>query len=447
MASLPCAVSSVFASELVIPTLHKTPITCGANAFTAVGVNQLVTTATAAAAESSSVASPSEPPSTLSLEGAHPRGKSFKRAARQAAIAAEAARGTPALTNVARWSPSSFAPLLGSSCGITATTAMEHLYAVSGTVAALCCDVSDLRLGETILYTDEDEKVHTNKTDALCAALVTADAGLLGLLAVLRPPRPASVGIVIPVPFKIPFHEFPFAPLCHLLTIAGHRRSAVGPPPEYSVAMVPKKRFQPESTITIEVFIPLLQRSGPRYLGGPLVHDLHAPSLGAISNALVPLLAAATAALAALRLTTGITWDAKTSRILGALSSAAAAMDGLLAELGSTTHTLLSGLAAVLHRVCAQHASWRAEVDGWLTVPWAKTVLLGPSRWACPFRMTPPSPSPGQAPPPPQHTPRPRTASLRKSGSCLGDTSDYQEGEDLLPGGSNWDDGASEGSG
>ena len=93
--------------------------------------------------------------------------------------------------------------------------------------------------------------------------------------------------------------------------------------------------------------------------------------------AFVPLLAAATAAVAALRLTTGAAWDVKTSRILGALSSAAAAVDALITELASIPLTLLPGLAAVLHRISAQYASWRAEVDGWLTVPWAETVQLG----------------------------------------------------------------------
>ena len=57
--------------------------------------------------------------------------------------------------------------------------------------------------------------------------------------------------------------------------------------------------------------------------------------------------------MAALRITTGTAWDAKTSRILSALSSAAAAKDAVLAELGSTPLTLVPGLAAVLYRVSA----------------------------------------------------------------------------------------------
>ena len=44
VASLPCAVSPVFASNLVIPILHKTHITCGGDASTAVEVNQFLTT-------------------------------------------------------------------------------------------------------------------------------------------------------------------------------------------------------------------------------------------------------------------------------------------------------------------------------------------------------------------------------------------------------------------
>ena len=99
--------------------------------------------------------------------------------------------------------------------------------------------------------------------------------------------------------------------------------------------------------------------------------------------------------MAALRITTGTAWDAKTSRILSALSSAAAAKDAVLAELGSTPLTLLPELAAVLHRVCAQHASWRAEVDGWLGVPWAKPVLLGSFPLGVDVTYDTPSPSPG----------------------------------------------------
>ena len=271
---------------------------------------------------------------------------------------------------------------------------------------------------------------------------------MFDLLALLRAPQPASVGIVIPASFTSRYTEFPSDTLCSLLTIAGHP-PAVGPPPEYSFSIIPKKHSEPASTITIEVFIPLLQRPGPRYLvqGGPLVYDLHAPSLNAIRVALVPLLAAAAAAVAALRLTTGTAWDATTSRILGALSSAAAAMDGLLTELGSTPLTLLPGLAAVLHRVSAQHASWRAEVDGWLTVPWAETVLLGSFSLGVSVPYDTPFAVAGVGSAPAAARATSEDGLSEEKGSCSGDSSDYQEGEDLLPGGSDLDDGAFEGSG
>ena len=81
-------------------------------------------------------------------------------------------------------------------------------------------------------------------------------------------------------------------------------------------------------------------------------------------------------------------------------------------------------------------------------VPWAETVLLGSFSlgvsvpYDTPFAVAGVGSTPAAAYAAPEDD-----LTEEKGGSCSGDSSDYQEGEDLLPGGSDWDDGASEGSG
>ena len=88
---------------------------------------------------------------------------------------------------------------------------------------------------------------------------------------------------------------------------------------------------------------------------------------------------------------------------------------------------------------------WR--YSGPLKVLWAETVLLGSFSPGVSVPYDNPFAIAGvRSAPAATYAASEDGLSEEKGGSCSGDSSDYQEGEDL-PGGSDWDDGASEGSG
>ena len=87
-------------------------------------------------------------------------------------------------------------------------------------------------------------------------------------------------------------------------------------------------------------------------------------------------------------------------------------------------------------------------MDGWLRVPWeTKTVLLGSFPLGVDVPYDTPFAVAGVGFAPAAACAAFEDDLSEEKGSCSGDSSDYQEGEDLLLGGSDWDDGASEGSG